>query len=75
MFVRPNDDTLTALARLGKSADWEVLKDWLLKSREDLVQASFSLDEARSRQSQGGAMALDELIRFTTAAVDQKTGR
>lgn len=75
MFVRQDDDTTTALARLGKSADWEVLKDWLLKSREDLVQASFSFEEARSRQAQGGVKVIDELIRLTTAAVDIKTSR
>ena len=75
MFARPNDDTQTALARLGKSADWDVLKDWLQKSREDLVQTSFSLEEAKSRQAQGAAKAIDELIRLTTAAVESKTSR
>lgn len=75
MFVRQTDDVTTALARLGKSAEWEVIVRWLNDSRENLVQASFTHEEAASRHAQGGIKVLDELIRLTTAAVQSKTSR
>lgn len=75
MFIRPNEDTTTALARIGKSAEWEVLEAWFRASREALVQQSFSPDDIICRQAQGGVKVLDELIRLTRAAVESATSR
>lgn len=75
MIVKPDDDTTKVLARLGRSTDWKVLEDWLGKCRESCVVNSFCESEVRSRQAQGAVLAIDELIRHTTAAVELSTRR
>lgn len=75
MSIRPDADETTALARFGKSAEWELIKGWLGKRREAAIAASLSPDPARSRQAQGMLMEIDDFIRNTTAAVESATRR
>lgn len=75
MSIKPDADETTALARMGKTAEWELIKVYLDKRREAAVQASLSADPARSRQAQGMMMEIDDFIRNTTAAVESSTRR
>lgn len=75
MFTTPDADTTTALARMSRTAEWELVQAWLLASREQLVQASFAPDDVRSRQCQGGAKAIDELLKNTRSAAELSARR
>ena len=75
MLSKPDEATLTALARLGKGAEWGVLEEWLEKSREAAVQQSLNADPVHCRQAQGALMAIDELLKNTRAAVEWSTSR
>ncbi|OWT55264.1 hypothetical protein CEY11_21375 [Candidimonas nitroreducens] len=75
MLVKPNPDTLTALGRIGKTAEWGIIEGWLRESRERYVNASLDPDPARSRQMQGAMVAIDELLVTIRAAVDLTTRR
>lgn len=75
MFVKPSDEVTTALARIAKSAEWEVYENWLLASREAFVKSSLQDDAGKSRQAQGGFAAIDELLRHTKAALELSTAR
>lgn len=75
MKVKPDDETLTALGRVGRGKEWKAIEAWLGKCREAGVQASFSADNSQSRQAQGYVMAIDYLITTTRAAVELSTRR
>lgn len=68
MLTRPDNETTTALARMARSAEWEVIAKWLTASREACVQASLSDDPVKSRKAQGGMLVIDELFTNTRAA-------
>jgi hypothetical protein len=65
MLAKADDATLTALARLSQSTEWEQVEKWLRESREGCIKQSLAPDDARSRQAQGGFAILDEI--FDTA--------
>lgn len=75
MLVKPKPDVLTALSRLARGAEWEVLEAWLLESREALVQASLTEDEVKTRKAQGAWLAIDDLLKNTKVAVESPTHR
>lgn len=75
MFTKPDDATTTALARLGKGAEWTVIEAWLLKSRESCLQGSLNADEVICRKNQGALVAIDEMLKNTRAAVESSTRR
>ena len=75
MSVKPDTETLAALAGIGKRAEWVVIETWLLRCREDCVQRSLGTDEVQSRQAQGWLMAIDDFVKNTRAAVDLSTRR
>lgn len=75
MNVKPTEDTTTALARIGQSAEWAKIEVWLAAWRENCVLASLHADPVKSRQAQGSLMAIDEFVRQTKAAVESTTRR
>lgn len=68
MNVKPDHETLTALARFTRSAEWEVIEKWLVQRREGWVQTSFSADNAKSRQAQGAVLEIDSFLQIARAA-------
>jgi hypothetical protein len=68
MLVKPDDATLTALARMSQSTDWEQVEKWLRESREGCIKQSLNESDAKSRQAQGAFVALDEIFNATQKA-------
>lgn len=68
MLAKADDDTLTALARLSQSTEWERVEKWLRASREGCVKQSLNESDAKSRQAQGAFAVLDELFETTQKA-------
>lgn len=75
MNVKPDEETTTALARMGRSAEWGKVEEWLAKWREACVKMSLTPDQVQSRQAQGQLMAIDEFVKATRAAVESATRR
>lgn len=76
MTVKPDEDTTTALRRLARTAEWELVEKWLQSNREAAVTQSLTTEsDARARQAQGVILAIDGLIRHTRAAVESPTRR
>lgn len=68
MLVKPDDATLTALARMSQSTEWERVEKWLRESREGCVKQSLNESDVKSRQAQGGFALLDEFFDATQKA-------
>jgi hypothetical protein len=68
MLAKPDEATLIALARMSQSTDWERVANWLEESKADCIKQSLAPDDTRSRQAQGGYLALTELLDLTQKA-------
>lgn len=60
-LIAPDKGQLEALARLGESRDWLVIKGWLEKSLNVLGRNAYAEDYA-ARWAQGQGQALGTLI-------------
>lgn len=68
MLAKPDEATTHALARFAESDEFEALQNWLLKGRENCVQASLNPDAAKSRQAQGAFMLIDQFLDLSQKA-------
>lgn len=75
MTVKPDEEVTAALARIGRTAEWERVQPWLEKWREACVKLSLTADPVQCRQAQGQLMAIDEFVKVTRAAVESATRR
>ena len=67
--IKPSRQVISALATLQGQHDFEVIRDWLQRTLDDLTEINeLTKDEVQVRWNQGAAQQLRELLRIAREA-------